>query len=489
MKSLKRTGGVILFVVLLAFTFFGCDGISNPGNMEEILGTLELNGKFVSQNGSIISFAANKTVTVKGWVVDEDGNWSSTEHTGNLKVENNKIVSDSIIVNDYAYKDGEAIERKSYCKLEITVNPEDVTTLLIKTTYKGIGDKDYEYDTTYVYIPVETTAPNFDGTWTFGDNKLILSNGKFAIVDDTQVLYSGNTWVWDEVKNNIFFNYDISDTDYEDFDGYLARSGKLHIRIYSSEKHENEYFVSTKLSDSVDVDFDFENPLIGKYKDFNGNTIEITDSSVTVNSELNRWNDDGTLYRIKNPSIDYTFSFMDINTEWLELGEKETTFEIVKWNDETDEYEVIGTETCSAIYEIHYQGEYVHFNIMFGDIIEEGNSWWYEHQLNISAVKYLTAPVDFTGTWVLTEKLYNDERYETAEITINSDGSYSLLVDGKEMNTENHLIDLEDANNENGCPAYDFRGVITESGKLYASFSFSVEEGWYSTSEGFFTKQ
>ena len=60
----------------------------NSGNMEEILGTLELDGKFVGQNGSIISFAANKTVTVQGWVVDEEGNWSTTEHTGNLKVKN-----------------------------------------------------------------------------------------------------------------------------------------------------------------------------------------------------------------------------------------------------------------------------------------------------------------------------------------------------------------------------------------------------------------
>ena len=489
MKSLKRTGGVILFVVLLAFTFFGCDGLSNPGNMEEILGTLELDGKFVGLDGTIISFSENKTITVKGGKLDENGKWIGTEHTGNLKVENNKIVSEPIEVNLVYYIGGKDINAITTQYFEINLNPDDVTTIITRKTVKPNLEEIKEYSSSYVYVPVETTEPNLDGTWTFGENKLILKNGTFAIVDDTQVLASGHTWVLDGVKNNIFFDYEISDTDKGSFDGYLARSGKFYTRTkYSSEKQQYEYTFITKLSDSVDVDFDIENPLIGKYKNYNGDTIEITESSITVNGELETGNDDGTLYRIKNPSMDYTFSFMDINTEWLELGEKETTFEILKWNDEKHEHEVIGTETCSAIYQIYHKGEYFTLFIMFGDIIEEGNSRWYEHQLSISAVKYETAPVDFTGTWVLTEKLYNDERCETAEITINSDGSYSLVVDGKEMNTENDSFDLEYANSVNLLKSW-IDGIITENGELFCEFFYYDEEGNKNWDRGFFTKQ
>ena len=115
-------------------------------------------------------------------------------------------------------------------------------------------------------------------------------------------------------------------------------------------------------------------------------------------------------------------------------------------------------------------------------LLEESDVWSYLSE---------TAPVDFKGTWVLTEKLYDQDEFTTAEITINSDGSYSLLVDGKEMNTENHLIDLENANNENCCHAYVFYGIITENGELFCEFMYYYDEEedcWYYTT-GFFAKQ
>lgn len=451
-------------------------------DISEILGTLELDGEFVSPTGGRISFSENKTITVEGYVRDDNGEWSNTEHTGNLTIKNNKIVSDSITVNYVYYSDAEGYSNETESrKYEITINPEDPTTLLVTNTNKRIGGDYMEYTNTNVYIPVEKTRPNFDGTWTLGDNKLILKNGNFAIVDNTQVLYSGDIWYMTDVKNNIYCKYYISDTDYESIEGYLARSGKFYMRI--SKTYETEYFVSTKLSDSVDVDIDIENPLIGKYKDFDGRTIEITDSSVTLNGEIFIWIDDETSYRVKNPSIDYTFSFMDFNSDWIDLGEKETTFEKIKWNSENGEYDVIGTETYLKGYTLHIDGDRVSFYVDFGD---EG------HGYGVGCVKYKAGPVDFTGTWVLSEKIYDNEEFSDAQITINSDGTFSVFVDGKEIVTPlNGVVDLETANSENCIAIWELEAIITESGKLYAEFCYKYDaesdQSWWATA--FFTKQ
>ena len=136
----------------------------------------------------------------------------------------------------------------------------------------------------------------------------------------------------------------------------------------------------------------------------------------------------------------------------------------------------------------NYDG-FINFQINFGDKIEYEWGWAYEYSQGDVYVKYQTAPVDFTGTWVLKEKSFYNERYETAEITINSDGSYSLLVDDKEMNTENDFIDLDDANKENCCCANVFDGIITENGELFCNFLCYEEEGNRNWGMGFFTKQ
>lgn len=475
MKSLKRTGGVILFVVLLAFTFFGCDNLSEPVDISEILGTLELDGEFIDFHGSYFRVSSNSTITIKGSKYN-NGEVVETEHTGKLYVQGNKIVSDTITTT-YASADNQ--DRTATSKFEITLNPKDPTTLLVKETYiNEYVNNSFES----IYTKLETEEVNFNGIWTFGENRLVILDDKFAIIDDSQILYSGVSSTSFNRKNTVIFMQHLSDESVMYSGIFSKASNKIHMNKSVVNSVENEYLILTKLSDSIDVDFAGENPFVGKYKDFDGRTIEITDSSVTLNGEIFIWIDDETNYRVKNPSIDYTFSFMDFNSDWIDLGEKETTFEKIKWNSENGEYDVIGTETYLKGYTLHIDGDRVSFYVDFGD---EG------HGYGVGCVKYKAGPVDFTGTWILTEKLYNDERYETAEITINSDGSYSLLVDGKEMNTENHLIDLEDANNENGCPAYDFIGVITESGKLYAEFCYKYDaesdHSWWTTA--FFTKQ
>ena len=305
----------------------------------------------------------------------------------------------------------------------------------------------------------------------------------------------GKTSGKQEVKNYICFEPVISGTYYEYYEGYLATSsGKLHISKYSTKTNKEESFVSTKLSDSVDVDFDIdiENTLIGKYKNAFMGELEITESSIIVDNEnLLFWREDGTYYRPKNLTIDYKFSFMDFSEGEINLGERNVTYEIIKWNNETGEYELIGEEDFNTVLQLYnYNNDRsISFQIRFGDKIEYEWGWAYEYSKGDVYVKYQTAPVDFIGTWVLTEQLYNDERYETAKITISSDGSYSLLVDGKEMNTENDFINLDVANNENCCCANGFDGIITENGELFCEFLCYNEEDNRNWAMGFFTKQ
>ena len=157
---------------------------------------------------------------------------------------------------------------------------------------------------------------------------------------------------------------------------------------------------------------------------FNNEIIEITDSSVTLNGDMHCRIDDETTYRFINPSIDYSFSFMDSNADWIELGEKETTFEIINRNSESYEDDVIGTETYPVEYSLFVHGEHIQFGMKFNDKF-----------FVTSGTKYKDGSVDFTGTWKLSEKIYENNEFADAVFTVNDDGSWSLKIDGTEMNT------------------------------------------------------
>lgn len=451
-----------------------------------MLGSLELNGKFVGQNGNLISFSDYQNITVYGGKMEND-KWIKTEHTGKLSVQNNKIVSETITVSGVYVENEENVNRNYTVKFEIALNPDDATTLLVTQT-STFPWLDFETTYTNVYIPVETAKPNFDGTWTFGENKLIIKNGKYAIVDDSQVLYSGGTWWWTDVENSLGFEYYTSEENRTQIDGYLARSGKFYICIWTPGE-PSEYKILTKISDSIEVDFDSENPLVGKYKTLNNEIFEITDSSVTLNGDMRFWADSKERI-IKNPSIDYNFTFMDFNSNWIELGEKEITVETVEWNYEKEEYETIETETYLANFDLYIEGESFEFSLNFGDKIEEDDYWYYEYRAGVRGAKFKQGPVDFTGTWVLSDKIHDNEEFTDAQITINNDGSSSVFVDGKEIEHPEVNVDMETANNENRFTGWNFIAIITESGKLYADFTYKYDaeanHSWSTTA--FFTK-
>ena len=193
---------------------------------------------------------------------------------------------------------------------------------------------------------------------------------------------------------------------------------------------------------------------------------------------------------IKNPSIDYNFTFMDFNSNWIELGEKEITVETVEWNYEKEEYETIETETYLANFDLYIEGESFEFSLNFGDKIEEDDYWYYEYGAGVRGAKFKQGPVDFTGTWVLSDKIHDNEEFTDAKITINNDGSSSVFVDGKEIEHPEVNVDMETANNENRFTGWNFIAIITESGKLYADFTYKYDaeanHSWSTTA--FFTK-
>ena len=143
-------------------------------------------------------------------------------------------------------------------------------------------------------------------------------------------------------------------------------------------------------------------------------------------------------------------------------------FNVLKRDEETGENEIVDTIIYPGKYWISKVGEVLCFSASFGDIIEEEGYSYYENNWGFEAVKYKQVPVDFTGTWKLSEKIYESDEFQgnLVILTINNDGSWSLKIDGTEKNTEDYTIDLDSSNGDNLLKCYRLTGIITETNKL-----------------------
>lgn len=74
-------------------------------------------------------------------------------------------------------------------------------------------------------------------------------------------------------------------------------------------------------------------------------------------------------------------------------------------------------------------------------------------------------------------------------LTINNDGSWSLKIDGREMNTEDYTIDLESSNRDNLLKCYPLTGIINETNGLVLQFPYKEEGDMTYLIYGLFLKQ
>ena len=488
-------GGVLLYLLIL-FTIisFGCDDLGITVDdlgitVDDTLNILGIDGRFVdgSSREELFISAENKTLTFNSSKLKESNDINDLEtltYTVPFSIKNNKIVTEKTAINAIYWVEGNTYENDD-CLLsyEISINPEDITTIVVKRMSERQNEEKATLTNTDIYVPIESQV-SFDGTWQYGNKKLLIKGDKCILLNSTgtAIECGGIVYDYDRDENVILINieYSIEENNFnvDSINGALAKSNKIYGLKHNTKTGTFEDIILTKISDSVDPGLSVPNKYLGKYKSSNNDFIQITNTTIYITpGDYSRPLNDGTHLKLRATEFAYPFDIFKMYDDIV--VEKDMRFDVVEWNEETGEEEIVDTRIYTGQYRISKNTEILYFTAYYGDIY----SW------DISATKYKTGTVDFSGTWILTKKMYDGFQGNLVFLTINNDGSWSLKIDGTEKNTEDYTIDLESSNGDNLLKCYLLTGIITETNKLLLQFPYKQEGDVTYLTSALFVKQ
>lgn len=416
-------------------------------------------------------------------------------YTVPFSIKDNKIVTEKTAINAIYWVEGNTYENDDcLISYEISINPEDITTIVVKRMGERQNEEKATFTNTDIYVPIESQV-SFDGTWQYGNKKLLIKGDRCILLNSTgtAIECGGIVYDYDRDENVILINieYSIEENNFnvDVIDGALAKSNKIYGSKYNTKTGTFEVIILTKISDSIDPGFSVPNKYLGNYNSLHSNSqVQITDTTIFINpGDYKIYIDEETSLQPQATDFAYSFDIFKMNYD-IEV-EKDMQFNVLKRDEETGENEIVDTIIYPGKYQISKVGEVLRFSASFGDIIEEEGYSYYENNWGFEAVKYKQAPVDFTGTWKLSEKIYESDEFLDAVLTINDDGSWSLKIDGTEKNTENYTIDLESSNRDNLLKCYPLTGIITETNKLLLQFPYKEEGDMTYFTSALFLKQ
>ena len=178
-------GGVLVYLLIL-FTIisFGCDDlgitVDDLGiNVDDTLNVLGIDGRFVdgSSREELFISAENKTLTFNSSKLKESNDINDLEtltYTVPFSIKDNKIVTEKTAINAIYWVEGNTYENDDcLISYEISINPEDITTIVVKCMGERQNEEKSTFTNTDIYVPIESQV-SFDGTWQYGNKKLLI---------------------------------------------------------------------------------------------------------------------------------------------------------------------------------------------------------------------------------------------------------------------------------------------------------------------------
>lgn len=294
-------------------------------------------------------------------------------YTVPFSIKDNKIVTEKTAINAIYWVEGNTYENDD-CLLsyEISINPEDITTIVVKRMGERQNEEKTTFTNTDIYVPIESQV-SFDGTWQYGNKKLLIKGDRCILLNSTgtAIECGGIVYDYDRDENVILINieYSIEENNFnvDSINGALAKSNKIYGLKHNTKTGTFEDIILTKISDSIDPGFSVPNKYLGKYKSSNNDFIQITNTTIYITpGDYSRPLNDGTHLKLRATEFAYPFDIFKMYDDIV--VEKDMRFDVVEWNEETGEEEIVDTRIYTGQYRISKNTEILYFFAYYGDI-------------------------------------------------------------------------------------------------------------------------